>query len=92
MDAMIMDGSNMEIGAVTGVQNIFHPVSLARRVMEKIEYNFLGPKGANEFARAEGFQILPPGTLETPSRRRSLDSWLQNNNLTLLSDVRKNLK
>lgn len=88
MDAMIMDGSNMEIGAVTGVQDIFHPISLAKRVMKKSEYNFLGPPGAMSMARSEGFQILPPSTLETPSRRRSLNSWLQNNNLTLLSDVR----
>jgi beta-aspartyl-peptidase (threonine type) len=88
MDAMIMDGSNMEIGAITGVHDIFHPISLAKKVMEKTEYNFLGPKGAMEIAKSEGFQILPPGTLETPSRRRALDNWLRNNNLTLLTDVR----
>lgn len=87
MDAMIMHGSDMEIGAVTGVQDIFHPISLAKKVMEKSEHNFLGPSGAMELARSEGFQILPPGTLVTPSRRRSLENFLRNNNLTLLSDV-----
>lgn len=89
MDAMMMDGSNMEVGAVTGIQDIFHPISLARKVMEKSEHNFFGPSGAKEWAKSERFQILPPGTLETPSRRASLNRWLINNNLTLLTDVRK---
>jgi L-asparaginase / beta-aspartyl-peptidase len=87
MDAMIMHGETLEMGAVTGVEDIFHPITLARRVMEKTEFNFLGPKGANALAKREGFQILPKGALITPSRRTSLDNWLRNNNLTLLTDV-----
>lgn len=87
MDAMIMDGKTMEMGAVTGVEDIFHPITLARRVMEKTEFNFLGPKGANALAKQEGFQILPKGALITPNRKTSLDNWLRNNNLTLLTDV-----
>lgn len=91
MDAMIMDGKNMKIGAVTGVQHIFHPVSLARKVMEKTKYNFLGPKSAMALAKSEGFVILPKGTLVTPSRKSSLDRWLLQNNLTTIQEV-KNLK
>lgn len=63
MDAAIMNGNTMELGAVTGAKDIFHPISLARRVMDKTPYNFLSGKGAMNLAVAEGFQILPPHTL-----------------------------
>lgn len=75
MDACIMDGKTMKIGAVTGVEDIFHPISLARHVMEKTKYNFLGSKGAMELAAEEGFKFLRPGTLITDYARDSLERW-----------------
>ena len=38
MDAMIMEGEALRAGSVACVQNIAHPVSLARMVMEKVNY------------------------------------------------------
>jgi len=35
MDASIMDGSNLDAGAVAGVTSVRHPISAARAVMEK---------------------------------------------------------
>lgn len=81
MDAIIMDGRTMDIGAVTAVQDIYHPITLARRVMEKIEYNFLGSAGAMKFAKDEGFKFLPPGTLVTDYSRDSLARWMANQGL-----------
>lgn len=78
MDACIMDGKTMEIGSVTGVQDIFHPITLARCVMEKTDYNFLGSKGAMELAAAEGFKFLKPGTLVTNYAREALERWKGN--------------
>lgn len=83
MDACIMDGSNMKVGAVTGVQDIFHTISLARKVMEKTKFNFLGAKGAMELAKKEGFPFLPPGTLVTKRARDSLERWRVNQNVSL---------
>ncbi|KAG7276960.1 hypothetical protein CRUP_016450 [Coryphaenoides rupestris] len=37
LDAVIMDGSTLGCGAVSCVQNIANPVSLARAVMEKLD-------------------------------------------------------
>lgn len=65
----------MEVGAVTGVQDIYHTISLARRVMEKTPYNFLGSIGAMELAKAEGFKFLKPGTLVTDYSRDALARW-----------------
>lgn len=75
MDACFMNGSNMEVGAVTGVQNIYHPISLARKVMEKTPYNFLGAKGAMKLAQEEKFTFLKPGMLVTDVARASLERW-----------------
>ena len=70
-----MDGITMNVGAVTGVQDIYHPISLARKVMERTPYNFLGANGAMELARAEGFKFLKPGDLVTPYSLESLERW-----------------
>lgn len=36
LDAIIMDGRTLASGAVSSVENIANPVSLARAVMEKV--------------------------------------------------------
>lgn len=36
MDAVIMEGKSLRVGAVANVNNIAHPVSLARAVLEKV--------------------------------------------------------
>lgn len=38
MDAMIMRGDDLNAGCVACVHNVRNPVSLARLVMEKVEY------------------------------------------------------
>lgn len=76
-----MDGRTMNVGAVSGVQDIFHPISLARSVMEKTAYNFLGAKGAMELAKSEGFKFLPTGTLVTDYARDSLARWMQSQSI-----------
>ena len=66
LDAMIMDGRTLDFGAVMAVQNLLHPISLARRVMEKTEHCILAGNGAMDFARQQGFQLLDPRELLTP--------------------------
>ncbi|KAG5682878.1 hypothetical protein PVAND_012197 [Polypedilum vanderplanki] len=87
MDACIMDGETMKVGAVTGVQNIFHTITLARKVMEKTRYNFLSPEGAMKLAKDEGFQFLPEGTLVTERAKLSLENWKRNQNQSLGEQV-----
>ena len=57
MDAAIMDGKNLEAGAVSLVTGIKNPVSLARDVMEKSYHVFLAGEGAMQFAKSNGYTI-----------------------------------
>lgn len=50
MDALLMDGRDLNIGAVAAVQCVRHPISLARRVMEESGHHLLVGSGADAFA------------------------------------------
>ncbi len=59
MDAAIMDGSNLDAGAVSNVRNIRNPISLAYNVMTRSPHVLLNGSGANEFARVVGARTEP---------------------------------
>lgn len=59
MDAAIMDGSNLEAGAVAGVRNVRNPIELAAEVMQHSNHVFLSGKGANDFAIRQGVKLEP---------------------------------
>jgi beta-aspartyl-peptidase (threonine type) len=50
VDAGIMDGRDLTAGAVGAVQNVEHPISVARKVMELLPHVFLVGRGAERFA------------------------------------------
>jgi beta-aspartyl-peptidase (threonine type) len=60
MDAGIMDGLTLSIGAVAGVRKVKNPIELARLVLEHPKHNFLISDGAEKFARANGIEFVPP--------------------------------
>jgi L-asparaginase / beta-aspartyl-peptidase len=55
MDALIMDGRTLDMGAVAAIQRVRHPISLARRVMTDTPHTFLVGPGAEAFADRIGF-------------------------------------
>jgi len=57
MDASIMDGSNINAGAVAGVSTIKNPILAARQVMENSKHVMLQGEGADVFAKAQGLEI-----------------------------------
>jgi L-asparaginase / beta-aspartyl-peptidase len=59
MDAAIMEGKNLQAGAVAGVRNIRNPIELAMEVMNKSNHVFLSGKGANDFAIKQGIKLEP---------------------------------
>ncbi len=54
LDACIMD-ENFNCGAVAGLEQIKHPISVARRVMETTPHVLLVGNGAQQFALEHGF-------------------------------------
>ncbi|MBS1760529.1 MAG: N(4)-(beta-N-acetylglucosaminyl)-L-asparaginase [Bacteroidetes bacterium] len=56
LDASIMD-ENFNCGSVAFLERIKHPISVARRVMEKTPHVMLVGVGAQAFAIAEGFPL-----------------------------------
>lgn len=55
MDAIIMDGATLNLGAVAAVQRVLHPISLARHVLTDTEHALLVAYGADVFADRIGF-------------------------------------
>lgn len=55
LDACIMDKEG-NCGAVLCMQNIAHPISVARKVMEETPHVMLAGKGAEQFALEQGFK------------------------------------
>ncbi len=53
MDAAIMDGSTLDVGAVAALQRVRHPVSVARMLLSE-KTLFLVGEGAQAFARQRG--------------------------------------
>ena len=68
MDAGIMDGATKRVGAVTLIEHFSHPISIARKVMEKTPHHILGAAGAEAFARAQGFVPIKNEALITERR------------------------
>ncbi len=56
LDACIMDESG-NAGSVAAIERIKHPISVARRVMEKTPHVMLVGEGAQKFAVSEGFKL-----------------------------------
>ncbi len=60
MDASIMVGNTLAAGAVAGVEDVKHPIRLARHVMEDCPHVMLAGEGAGAFAREMGMAAAPP--------------------------------
>jgi len=60
MDAAIMDGKELQAGAVSLITGIKNPISLARDVMEKSDHVFLAGEGAMRFAKQQNYVLENP--------------------------------
>jgi beta-aspartyl-peptidase (threonine type) len=69
MDASIMK-DDLSAGAVIGIEDVEHPISVARRVMETTQHVILASALATEFAHSEGFPKYDPRT------RPKVELWL----------------
>ena len=73
MDASIMDDFRNKCGAVYGLSTIKNPITLARLVMEKFLYVYLGFNGAEEFTREHGVEIVETNYFITAENKERLE-------------------
>lgn len=68
MDASIMEGKELNAGAVCGVSTIKNPIQAAQLVMTKSEHVMLSGRGAEEFAKKNGLEIVDQKYFFSPER------------------------
>ncbi|GMH39355.1 hypothetical protein BSKO_07253 [Bryopsis sp. KO-2023] len=83
VDASVMD-EHGNCGAVAFLQNIKHPVSVARRVMERTEHVMLAGQGALEFALSQGFR---EENLLTPASEKDWREWLEKESGSVKAEI-----
>lgn len=83
LDAAVMNGENLECGAVAGVRHIKNPISLARKVMEKSEFILLKAEGAEEFAKEHGIEWVDTSYFYTPHRWEQLQEAIEDDKTEL---------
>jgi len=71
LDACVMDSTG-NAGSVAFLQNIKHPVSVARKVMEDTKHVMLVGEGARQFAVSQGFEEMD---LLTDESREAWEKW-----------------
>ncbi len=71
LDACIMNPAG-DYGAVVCMQNIMHPISVARKVMEKTPHVILAGQGAEKYALSEGFK---KENLLTIASKKAWEEW-----------------
>ncbi len=72
LDAAVMDGQNLQAGAVAGLKDIKNPILAARQVMENSPHVLLIGEGASAFAAQMGLTVVENSYFSTPSR---IEQW-----------------
>lgn len=73
LDACIMDKTG-DCGSVVFLEDIKHPISVARKVMEETPHVILAGAGARQFAIEQGFQ---PEDLLIEASKKEWEDWLK---------------
>lgn len=77
MEASIMRGSDLNVGAVTLVKEFLHPISIAHKVLTDSPHSLLGGEGAKLFALEKNFEPVPPESLITANAKKALQSFIE---------------
>ncbi|XP_017016275.2 probable isoaspartyl peptidase/L-asparaginase CG7860 [Drosophila takahashii] len=75
MEASLMEGRELRAGCITLLRDVKHPITVARRLMEKQRHTFLGGQAAQDLALSTGSERLPPGALITEGARYTLKEF-----------------
>ncbi|XP_026324940.1 isoaspartyl peptidase/L-asparaginase-like [Hyposmocoma kahamanoa] len=86
MEASMMSGTNLDVGAVTLIKDFPHPISIAHKVLTESPHAFLGGEGAKLFALEKGFTTVPPESLISGNAREALRKFLVHGELGRAED------
>jgi N4-(beta-N-acetylglucosaminyl)-L-asparaginase len=86
LDASIMDEFS-NCGSVAFLERIRHPISVARRVMEKTPHVMLVGGGAQQFAVAEGFPLEEQKL--SPFAQKQYEEWLKKSEYKPVINIEK---
>ncbi|XP_012288723.1 N(4)-(Beta-N-acetylglucosaminyl)-L-asparaginase [Orussus abietinus] len=75
LDALIMDGTTMDVGGVGGLQNIKQAISVARKVLDNTMHSLLAGELATKFAVGLGFKVE---SLQTNESKAMWQDWKEN--------------
>jgi len=75
MDALIMDGANLDAGAIAGLRDIRYPIRLARKVMEETPHVMMIGEGANRVADEFGLERITQEELVTDEAVQEFEEW-----------------
>ncbi len=89
LDASIMD-HQFNCGSVAFLERIKHPISVARRVMEKTPHVMLVGEGAQQFAVAEGFP-LESDKLSNDAKK-AYENWLKKSEYKPVINIERSQK
>lgn len=76
LDAMVMDGKSMKVGAVGNLRFIKEAISVARHVLDYTKHTLLVGDQATEFAISMGFENQ---SLSTSRNEEIINEWLSEN-------------
>lgn len=76
LDAAIMDGRDLNCGAISGVTRVKNPITLARKVMTESRHVFFVGEGAKQFADQMGVEKVDPEYYFTQRRWDALQKAL----------------
>lgn len=92
LDSSIMEGKNLNAGAVAGVKHVKNPISLAIKVMNNSEHVMLTGAGAEHFAVQQGIKLVPESYFFTEKRMKQLKKIKGKDISTFKSSVNDNHK
>jgi beta-aspartyl-peptidase (threonine type) len=72
LDAGVMEGATLSVGAAACLRDVRHPIDLAVAVMEDGRHVLLAAAGASRFAREHGLEMADPAIFITDLKRQEL--------------------
>ena len=72
LDAGVMEGTTLRVGAAACLRDVRHPIDLAVAVMEDGRHVLLAAAGASRFAREHGLEMADPSIFITDRKRQKL--------------------